>query len=91
MSPKLLATAALGAIALVAAPLSAEAGGKKERRYEDRPIARDCRPINGPFGYYGNPWCDGGYKYAEDYPPGTGDFFDVFDLPQVRRLGRRFE
>jgi hypothetical protein len=27
---------------------------------------RDCRPYNGPFGYYGNPWCEGGWKYTED-------------------------
>lgn len=20
---------------------------------------RDCAPINGPYGYYANPWCDG--------------------------------
>ena len=46
-------------------------------------VTRDCTPFNGPFGYYGNPWCDGGYKFAEDYPPGTGRYFDVFELPQV--------
>jgi len=22
---------------------------------------RDCTPINGPYGYYSNPWCDGGF------------------------------
>jgi hypothetical protein len=27
---------------------------------------RDCRPINGRFGYYGNPWCDTGSYRMED-------------------------
>lgn len=87
---KFILAAAVGAMALVAVPLDADAGSRKAKRY-DRAEARDCTPYNGPFGYYGNPWCDGGYKYAEDYPPGTGPYFDVFDLPQVQRLRRRYE
>lgn len=27
---------------------------------------RDCKPFNGPYGYYGNPWCERGYKWTED-------------------------
>lgn len=27
---------------------------------------RDCKPFNGPWGYYGNPWCERGWKYTED-------------------------
>ena len=54
-------------------------------------VRDDCRPYNGPSGYEGNPWCDGGWKYAEDYPPGTSPYHDVFDLPQVRRLTRRWD
>jgi len=23
---------------------------------------RDCTPYNGPYGYYSNPWCDGGFQ-----------------------------
>ncbi len=23
---------------------------------------RDCTPYAGPYGYYGNPWCDGGFQ-----------------------------
>jgi len=92
MTTKLLAAAAIGTLALVSAPLDADAGGKKPARaYDDRVVERDCAPINGPYGYYGNPWCDGGYKYAEDYAPGTSPYFDVFDLPQVQRLRRRWE
>ncbi|HPG89159.1 MAG TPA: hypothetical protein PLD46_05865 [Hyphomicrobium sp.] len=46
-----LTTAALAA-GLVA---SAEAG---QRRVKATPAPRDCTPINGRYGYYGNPWCD---------------------------------
>lgn len=86
---KVTLAAAVGAIALASLPLDADAGERRVKR--EREVARDCKPYNGPFGYYGNPWCDGGYKYAEDYPPGTGPYFDVLDLPQVQRLRRRME
>ncbi|HEX2841552.1 hypothetical protein [Hyphomicrobium sp.] len=86
---KVTLAAAIGALALVSLPLDADAGERRVKR--EREVARDCTPYNGPFGYYGNPWCDGGYKYAEDYPPGTGPYFDVMDLPQVQRLRRRME
>lgn len=83
-----LLAATLGTIALVTGPLDADAAGK---RAKDRTtVERDCRPFNGPSGYEGNPWCDGGWKFAEDYPPGTSPYFDVFDLPQVQRLRRRW-
>jgi uncharacterized protein with FMN-binding domain len=29
-------------------------------------MKRDCTPINGRFGYYGNPWCDTGSYRIED-------------------------
>ncbi|MGE0022213.1 MAG: hypothetical protein AB7S70_01105 [Hyphomicrobium sp.] len=90
MTTRIIATAALGTLALFVAPLDADAGRKKPVE-RDRLVERDCTPVNGPFGYYGNPWCDGGYKYAEDWDPGTGGYLDVFDLPQVQRLRRRFE
>lgn len=89
MMPKHLVAAVVGTLALVAAPLDADAGPDKRPVDRDAPAARDCTPFNGPYGYYGNPWCDGGWKYAEDYPPGTGGYIDVFDLPQVQRLRRR--
>jgi hypothetical protein len=92
MMTKLLATAAIGTMALLSAPLDADAGGKRRAQTDhERVVERDCAPINGPYGYYGNPWCDGGYKYAEDYAPGTSPYFDAFDLPQVQRLRRRWE
>jgi hypothetical protein len=88
MSPKLLVALLAGSVAISALPASVEAGGKKVRRDDDRIAHRDCKPVNGPYGYYGNPWCDGGYKYSEDYAPGTGGYFDVFDLPRFQRFDR---
>lgn len=90
MMTRSLAVLAIGAAALLSAPADAEARAKKHKR-DDRVATRDCTPYNGPHGYYGNPWCDGGYKFAEDYPPGASPYFDVFDLPQIRRLGRRWK
>jgi hypothetical protein len=69
----LLAVSPLAAEAAPAAPslgqsvaqpadLVVKTGGPY-RRHVSR---RDCRPYNGPFGYYGNPWCEGGWKYTED-------------------------
>ncbi|MBN8911119.1 MAG: hypothetical protein J0H65_03500 [Rhizobiales bacterium] len=78
----------LGTLALVAVSFDADAAGKRAR--DRTTVERDCRPFNGPSGYEGNPWCDGGWKFAEDYPPGTSPYFDVLDLPQVQRLRRRW-
>lgn len=90
MTSRVLVAAIFGAAALLVAPIAANAQDNEPRR-DDRAATDDCTPFNGPGGYHGNPWCDNGWKYAEDYPPGTGPYFDVFDLPQVRRLSRRWE
>lgn len=90
MSTKLLVAAVVGVAAVASVPLDAGAGAKKPRP-DDRVVERDCKAYNGPNGYEGNPWCDGGWKYAEDWAPGTGGYLDVFDLPQVQRLRRRLE
>lgn len=37
---------------------------------------RDCVPINGRFGYYGNPWCDTGSSRPPDV-----DFRERHRLP----------
>lgn len=29
-------------------------------------IQRDCTPLNGRYGYYGNPWCDTGSSRPPD-------------------------
>ena len=29
-------------------------------------VERDCTPINGRYGYYGNPWCDTGSSRPPD-------------------------
>jgi hypothetical protein len=35
------------------------------RKYGRKPN-RDCVPYNGPYGYYGNPWCDTGSSRPPD-------------------------
>jgi len=85
------AAVAMALTAALAVP-AADAGAPKAKRGERREAVRDsdyCKPYNGPYGYYGNPWCDGGYKYAEDYPPGTGPYIDLLDIEPLRRLNIR--
>lgn len=56
---------------LVATPFAASAAprGKDSHRQKYRQLphaTRDCTPINGFYGYYGNPWCDtGSYRPAD--------------------------
>lgn len=62
-----LATAlAFAGVATLAVPLAAEAKQRRERHFERPPVAVDCRPYNGPYGYYGNPYCDGGFLTLEE-------------------------
>lgn len=77
--------AALVALAVLLPAASDAMAGKRVKRERDQVVERDCTPYNGPFGYYGNPWCDGGFKYAEDFPPGSGRYFDVLEQPRVQR------
>ncbi len=78
----------VGAAAGLTIPGDAEARGKKSKREYQEQAARDCTPFNGPSNYYGNPWCDDGWKFAEDYATGTGPYLDLMDLPQIQRLRR---
>jgi hypothetical protein len=63
----LAVASALAAAALIASPASA--GDHRHKRYQPERYERDCTPINGRFGYYGNPWCDtGSYRQPDlDY------------------------
>lgn len=49
-------------IAIVVASVApALAGSRQHTAKHNAPRAdRDCTPINGFYGYYGNPWCDTG-------------------------------
>jgi len=55
---------AMAAMSLGWAP--AEAGGYKAKRLHADRVERDCTPINGRYGYYGNPWCDTGSSRPPD-------------------------
>ena len=46
------------------APTAATAGSGSKNVYAG---GRDCTPINGRSGYYGNPWCGTG-PYPNDQP-----------------------
>ena len=52
------------AVFTLSAETPAFAGSKRVKAAH--PVERDCTPINGRFGYYGNPWCDTGSYRQED-------------------------
>lgn len=54
----------IGLAAFVDGGASAHGLSAKSRRAAS--TTRDCIPINGRFGYYGNPWCDTGSYRLED-------------------------
>jgi hypothetical protein len=49
----LFAGAAIAAVALLSFSAPADAG----RGYRNAPPRGGCQPYNGPFGFYGNIWC----------------------------------
>jgi hypothetical protein len=58
-------------LALVLATASmiapAYAGKRKDlRSWQPAPVVKDCTPLNGRFGYYGNPWCSRAEQNAWD-------------------------
>ncbi len=56
--------------------LCAPAAAAKRRSapaWQPAPVVKDCTPLNGRFGYYGNPWC----SKAEQ---------DAWDRASARRL-----
>jgi hypothetical protein len=94
----LLAFGLMGAVPGIAAPAgSLRAGGDvsvsplvqftgSDARHRAR---RDCKPYNGPYGYYGNPWCDGGFLRPEDQESARGLDFYWDAEPRRRRVRRR--
>lgn len=51
---------------------TAAAAAGRSKIIKPPPQQRDCTPINGRYGYYGNPWCD-------------ADVFRINDLRQRAR------
>ncbi len=66
--PIVLLTAALVAFAYSSPTLAAnQPKHSKAKQPWHKPRAdRDCTPINGRYGYYGNPWCDTGSTRPPD-------------------------
>lgn len=57
---RMLALAIAFVFTTAAAASAGPSGKHKAKRWEPSRAARDCTPINGFYGYYGNPWCDTG-------------------------------
>ncbi len=74
-----ITAAALGAATALAAVTPSQAAGPTPTPlaqandatvlaagYRGRRTADYCKPYNGPYGYYGNPYCEGGFsRYGE--------------------------
>lgn len=75
------------------AAASSGAGLVTDVRYAGRRYAyRDCTPYNGPYGYYGNPYCEGGfnrYGRAGGYEIDLTPYFDGSYYYGDRRYGDR--
>lgn len=68
----LIAALAMGPVFAASAPVSAAKAPRATAKHawqnpklRPRP-ARDCTPLNGRYGYYGNPWCDTGSSRPPD-------------------------
>ncbi|SFV36689.1 hypothetical protein [Hyphomicrobium facile] len=58
---------ALAAVAPASQALAKHTRAKpKPQPWYAKPVERDCTPINGRYGYYGNPWCDTGSTRPPD-------------------------
>jgi hypothetical protein len=55
------------ALVAVTAAVPADAARRKAvRAWQPAPVVKDCTPLNGRFGYYGNPWCSRAEQQAWD-------------------------
>jgi hypothetical protein len=59
-----IAILAAGLMPVICLPASAHSHTAKRRHVPE--VKRDCTPINGFYGYYGNPWCDTGSSRPPD-------------------------
>ena len=74
IKPTIIAVAAMGMASqafagplpstLTAGPEASQAATTHligSKKYKRKYYSRDCKPYNGPYGYYGNPYCEGGF------------------------------
>lgn len=64
-----VAALAIAFVLASAVSVSATPQGKqkyKTKHWQPPRATRDCTPINGFYGYYGNPWCDTGSSRPPD-------------------------
>ncbi len=94
----LAAAAAFTALALPAqaAPLGAAPSVDSNSGVVLAGSRGNCKPYNGPYGFYGNPFCTG--SFTENYPPprniwtwedGRSYWGSADDNPPPRRVKRR--
>ncbi len=100
----LFAAIALPAAAVQAAgPVSADAAATSAEGQmrlaqfvggrDGREASGDCKPYNGPYGYYGNPYCEGGFnRYGRSggYEIDLTRYFDSRYYADDRRDRRRW-
>jgi hypothetical protein len=59
-----------GSLLVASAPVSASKARTAQAKHawqKPKPRrVRDCTPVNGRYGYYGNPWCDTGSSRPPD-------------------------
>ena len=63
---QLMSFAVLVLTAALLASATAAVAASKRKPVRAAKVERDCTPINGRYGYYGNPWCDTGSYRLED-------------------------
>jgi hypothetical protein len=62
-----VATLSMSAVlALSLSFLPSAAGSSRAKHWSVEKVERDCVPLNGFYGYYGNPWCDTGSYRLDD-------------------------
>jgi hypothetical protein len=67
LSPMRVITFAMSTmLTLSLSALPSMAGGPKAKHWRAENFERDCVPLDGFYGYYGNPWCDTGSYRLED-------------------------
>ncbi|MBA2125645.1 hypothetical protein DLM45_05320 [Hyphomicrobium methylovorum] len=59
---------AIAILSLLSGIFAQSASAREDTRGKHRPAPpeRECTPINGRYGYYGNPWCDTGSTRPPD-------------------------
>lgn len=83
------AAACLGFVASASSSMGRAAPSVRTKPPSGSVEARDCTPIVGPHGYYGNAWCDGGFLTLEEQEYRHAKRLDIDRHAYRYRDGRR--